>query len=323
MAAARNASGEASRSKAAAADRSAAGFVSAAAAGPAADETAGAASGSGRRRRRRLRAAAAAALAAAAVFLCWKAAAPDFLAVSSVEVRGPVETLGLQEVASAVRASVRGNMITADIAAVKRAVEEISWIKSASVRRLWPHSLYVDVVRRRAVAIFEDGRLVSDEGVLFVSNDEPIERLMAMPTFSGDPQYVQEAVRLLPLFEEQARRVSARVKAVNATFRGSWSVVIESARFDAMKIELGRALTRNGPVQRLAQVLENLDRTADMMQGYPESIDARYRDAFAAQLPGEDSHRRWLEAHPGEKDLAAAASSPAEKARGKTPAKPR
>lgn len=239
----------------------------------------------------------------------WRCLTTPFLTIDSVEVRGPVETLGLQEVVGAVRSSLRGNMLTADIEAVKHAVEEISWVKSAAVMRVWPHSLFVDVVRHRAVAIFEDGRLVSDEGVLFVSNDEPIERLMAMPTFSGDPQYVGEAVRLLPLFEAQAKRVSARVKAVDATFRGSWSVVIESAQFEAMKIELGRALTKNGPVLRLEQVIDNLQRIASMMQGYPESVDARYRDAFAAKIPSTEAHARWLAEHPSDKGGAAAESA--------------
>ena len=122
-----------------------------------------------------------------------------FLAIESVEVRGPVEALGLEEVVNAVKSSLQGNMLTADIGRVKKAVEDISWIKSAEVTRLWPDALHVEVVRHKAVAIFEDGRLVSDEGVLFSSNDEPIDRLMAMPTFSGDPQYVSQAVRLLPL----------------------------------------------------------------------------------------------------------------------------
>ena len=98
---------------------------------------------------------------AAVALLVWRCLTTPFLAIDSVEVRGPVETLGLQEVVGAVRTSLKGNMLTADIEAVKHAVEEISWVKSAAVMRVWPHALFVDVVRHQAVAIFEDGRLVS------------------------------------------------------------------------------------------------------------------------------------------------------------------
>ena len=43
------------------------------------------------------------------------------------------------------------------------------------------------------------------------------------------------------------------------------------------------------------------DATADLcriMQGYPLRIDARYRDAFAAQLPNAESAKLWRLEHP-------------------------
>lgn len=207
------------------------------------------------------------------------------LEIKTIEVRGPVEAAGLQEVTRTVEGALSGNIFTADIRAVKKAVESISWIESAYVSRLWPDSLYIEVKRHRSVAIWEDGRLVSDSGVLYVSNDEPIERLLQLPAFSGDPQYALEAVRYLPRFNEAAGRIGARVKAVKATFRGSWSVELEAPEFLSMEIELGRALTTGGPVNRLGQVVDNIARVADMLKAYPERIDARYNNAFAVELP--------------------------------------
>lgn len=207
------------------------------------------------------------------------------LEIKTIEVRGPVEASGLQEVTRTVENSLNGNILTADIGRVKAALETIPWVRSACVSRLWPDSLYIEIKRHRSVAIWEDGRLVSDAGVLFVSNDEPIERLLQLPAFSGDPQYASQAVKYLPIFNETAAKVGARVKAVKVTFRGSWSVVLESAKFFSLQIELGRALTPDSPVNHLRQVVDNLDRAAELLHVYPERIDARYRNAFAAQLP--------------------------------------
>ena len=213
-------------------------------------------------------------------FLTWIVVRSPFLDIKTIEVRGPVEASGLQEVIRTVEGALSGNILTADICAVKQAVEGIAWIKSAYVSRLWPDSLYIEVKRHQSVAIWEDGRLVSEDGVLYISNDEPIERLLQLPAFSGDPQYVEQAVRYLPHFNEEVKRIGARVKAVKATFRGSWSVVLES-----LEIELGRALTQGGPINRLRQVLDSMDRVVAMLKAYPERIDARYKNAFAVQLP--------------------------------------
>ncbi len=225
------------------------------------------------------------AAAAAAASLVWFLLTAPALQIKTIEVRGPVEAAGLQEVTRTVERTLSGNILTANINDVKKAVEGISWIQSAYVSRLWPDSLYIEVKRHRSVAIWEDGRLVSDEGVLYMSNDEPIERLLALPAFAGDPQYAPQAVKYLARFNAEAARIQARVKAVKVTFRGSWSVVLESARFASMEIELGRALTQDGPVNHLRQVVDNMDRVVAMLKAYPERIDARYKNAFAAQLP--------------------------------------
>ena len=224
-------------------------------------------------------------LVAAVGSLAWYLLTAPRLEIKTIEVRGPVEAAGLQQVTRTVEETLSGNILTANIGEIKKAIENISWIESAFVSRLWPDSLYIEVKRHRSVAIWEDGRLVSEAGVLYVSNDEPIERLLQLPAFAGDPQYAPDAVTYLPLFNEVASHIGARVKAVKVTFRGSWSVVLESPKFLSMEIELGRALTTGGPVNHLRQVVDNMDRVVDMLKTYPAHIDARYKNAFAARLP--------------------------------------
>ena len=92
-------------------------------------------------------------------FLTWIVVRSPFLDIKTIEVRGPVEASGLQEVTRTVEGALSGNILTADICAVKQAVEGIAWIKSAYVSRLWPDSLYIEVKRHQSVAIWEDGQI--------------------------------------------------------------------------------------------------------------------------------------------------------------------
>lgn len=251
----------------------------------------------------------------------WQLITAPFLDIETIEVRGHVESLGLQEVTQAVRDSVNGNVLTTNIEAVKKSVESISWVKRAQVTRLWPDALHISVVRHKAVAIWDDGRLVSETGELFASNDEPIERLAKMPTFGGDPQHVPEAVKNLPLFDQEVQKIGARIKAIYVTFRGSWSVVMDSERFSSVTVELGRALSANGPLLRLSQVVENFDRVCAMMQGYPDRIDARYRNAFAARLPDAQGRDFWIQDQVAKGLMVMPAPEPAPKSTAKSTSK--
>lgn len=55
--------------------------------------------------------------------LVWGVLYSPFLEIKTIEVRGPVEASGLQEVTRTVEEALSGNIFTADIGAVKRAVE--------------------------------------------------------------------------------------------------------------------------------------------------------------------------------------------------------
>ena len=215
--------------------------------------------------------------------------------LSEMQIRGDLENVGLREVRAVAERTLRGNILTANIDTMRDEIERISWVKRVTVRRVWPSAISVSIIRHRAVAIYEDGRLVSDEGVLFISNDESIERLMRMPTFSGDAQYVGDVVRNLPRFSRAVSKIKGRIKGVNVSFRGSWSVLVESDRYPSVTIELGRAIQADDPVNRLTQVVDNFHRISDMMRGFPERIDARYSNAFSAQLPDKASKARWRE----------------------------
>lgn len=216
-----------------------------------------------------------------------------YLTVRTLSVEGVAQTESLREVQSAVEESLDGNLLTADIAAVRNAVEKLGWIKSAEVSRIWPDGIRVKVTRYRVVGIWDDGRLVSSDGVLYVGRDESIDVLGLLPHFMGDPSYAREAVSYLPQFDRVVARIGARVKSINVTFRGSWSVTFESDKVPPVTVELGRVRTGVAPVAVLAGVIDNFERTCRMMRGIPERIDARYPNAFAVKIPSEGARERW------------------------------
>lgn len=221
---------------------------------------------------------------------------PDYV-VQKLYLVGRVEGASAVEVEQAVESARLGNLFLTDIEAVRAAVEDLSWVKEARVVRVWPDALRIDIERYESVAIWEDGRLVAGDGRLFSANDESIERLAQMPMFSGDAAYTAQAAAYLPAFREALSGMNARLKAVNVSFRGSWSVTTESQTMPPVTIELGRAFTEVTPVEKLKRVVRHFDHICSVMRGYPPRIDARYRDAFAVQYPSRASGQLWIKEH--------------------------
>lgn len=89
-----------------------------------------------------------------------QAAAGAGFRVQSIRVEG-VDGSRRAEVVAAVLAQGRASMFSAGPQAVKSRVEKIDWVQRASVARYWPGSVRVQVERRRAVALWDDGRRIA------------------------------------------------------------------------------------------------------------------------------------------------------------------
>ena len=116
------------------------------------------------------------------------------------------------DVASAVGAGAEPNLFRLSLDGVRRQVELIPWVQTASVRRLFPNRLMVNVVERTPVAYVNSGgrlRLVDADGVLL---EKPAEASFDFPVLSGIDAATPAAERKarLALFQRFAQELRAQ-----------------------------------------------------------------------------------------------------------------
>ena len=136
------------------------------------------------------------------------------------------------------------------------------------------------------MARWEDGRLVSREGIVFMPLVEEAGKTAMLPLILADTvEYAPEAIRFLKRFEDIAAKARARVQSVAVSYRGSWTVTLVMPRGTALRIELGRAVSSDTVFERLQLVLDYYKQVCETLRGCPSFIDARYEHAFAARWP--------------------------------------
>ena len=214
---------------------------------------------------------------------------------TTLEVTGDAARVPVSRVKEAIEPVLKGNYFTADLAAVRRAVEETPWVREATVRRVWPDKLMIHVETHQALALYEDGRLVSTEGVLFAANpderDNPSEPL---PNFYGPALQIKQITRYWREFSLTLRPLGVRVTDINCSDRGSWSLVMSSDDIPPTRVEIGQEEPDDGLLERLAAMAAAYPKVAELMDGPPSSFDLRYNRAFAATLPDRDAMERLI-----------------------------
>ena len=210
-----------------------------------------------------------------------------------VEVLGDLRHVTAVSVRAALAGRLRGDYFTLRLEDTRRLFETVPWVAQASVRRVWPNSLLVTLTEHRALGVWEDGRLLSDRGELFVANPDEAEIYGALPEFSGPAAGAQDAARRYYELSAQFAALSLRIDAIDISERKAWSLRVssqlsdESREASVSRIELGRDSTAAPLSQRVAQVIAAYPLVVAQIGGTPARIDARYANGLAASLPAK------------------------------------
>ena len=104
--------------------------------------------------------------------------------ITQVSVTGRFQRVSAGEVEQAVKARVRDvGLVSVDLAAVRRAVEQLPWVDSATVERQWPRALNIRVTEQVAAARWGANGLLNTRGELFISEARHIPP--ELPRLSG------------------------------------------------------------------------------------------------------------------------------------------
>lgn len=182
---------------------------------------------------------------------------------------------------------LKGNFFTLDLRAARAVFEQLPWVRSAQLRRVYPGSLYVELQEHEALAYWgpEAGAaLLNRQGEVFEAPLDAIEQ-DALPRLQGPaaasaPELLRMHGLLTPIFQP----LGLGLQALELDARGSWRATLGRQA----QVELGGG-TAQQVVQRaqrfarsLAQAAAKYGRRADAL----ESADLRHSDGYALRLRG-------------------------------------
>lgn len=226
--------------------------------------------------------AAAIALVAAAaigwVALAWVARQPAF-EFREVMVKGTLERTSLGHVEAVIRDELAGTFFTMNLDRARASLERIPWVRRVALRRQWPQRLEVDVEEHQPLARWNATGLVNVQGEVFAAEHDG-ELLL----FEGPEGRSAEMATRHREWSAALAPLALAVDAVRLSPRGGWQLRARGAE-GALSLELGR----DEPSARLARFVAAHGRTLGVLARTGtriEQVDLRYRNGFAARVPG-------------------------------------
>lgn len=114
-------------------------------------------------------------------WLYQRLADPMTLPIHKIRVQGALAHVNEDMLRQSVVDKVQGGYFNIDVAALRKTVEQLPWVRTAAVRRVWPDAVVINVIEQQPLAIWQKGGLINDRGELFLP--KVTEQLKGLPLF--------------------------------------------------------------------------------------------------------------------------------------------
>ncbi len=181
---------------------------------------------------------------------------------------------------------LKGGFFSLDLEQARLACERLPWVRQATVRRLWPNRLLIEIEEHVPAAAWNGQEMLSIEGVRF-----PVRPWAELPRVHAPDGFERLVARRLNEFTRLLAPSGWRIASLQVSPRGAWRLVVEAASHArhqgllsagaALRVSL--ELGRDRHVERVNRFLTFYDATTARL-GILERIDLRYPNGFAVRL---------------------------------------
>ncbi len=179
--------------------------------------------------------------------------------------------VGDEELNKVVKRAVKGSLLTLNMPSIQSAFEQLPWVRSASLRRILPDTLEVQLEEHQPLARWGSGGLVNTYGEHYSADYD--EKL---PALSGPEGSEAEVAQEYALYVEALKPIGRKPAQVSLSARRAWQIRLD----DGAVIELGR----NDMQKRLARYVSVYNKTAGQPGIFAKYADLRYPNGIAMRI---------------------------------------
>ncbi len=217
------------------------------------------------------------------LLLFWVAHRPAFAVKRVVvdSVAGELRHVTASQVHAAVLETLNGTVLSADLQPIQQSLQAIPWVRTATVRRVWPNRLLVRIEEQRAVGAWSRGFLMNGYGEVFPGLKEDHTEMCTLATLSGPVGSEQLVLRRARELQEWIAPAGMSLAALRLSDQYAWTAVLSGG----MTLDLGRDALATSTQERVRMFVKTQPWLSQRLslEGAPKvvSADLRYATGYA------------------------------------------
>lgn len=196
--------------------------------------------------------------------------------VVKVHIENQWQQLDHDTVRAAVSPFIGTGFFSFDVSGVKSNLEQDPWIAKASVKRIWPDGVALNITEEVAIARWGESELLNQYGDRF--SPSRVVGLSSLPALTGPEESQFEVMEQYQLMSQILYPAGLRITHLKLSARGSWDLVLN----ESLQVTVGRS-----------HVIDRLERFVGFYAAQPVqdtgeflAVDLRYGNGIAVKNAG-------------------------------------
>lgn len=191
--------------------------------------------------------------------------------IAKISVEGDLSYISQQAVQEHIEPFVKASFFSVDLPGMRHELEQMPWIASAQVRRVWPDQLLVRLEEHLPIARWGDEALLNNQGKAFAPKEQA--NYQHLPQLYGPKRAQQQVMQQYQMLSQMLRPLGFSVARLELRERGSWFLSTGQG------IEL--LLGRDHLVEKMRRFTAIYDKALKEQQTNIARIDLRYANGLA------------------------------------------
>lgn len=211
----------------------------------------------------------------------------DVADLHGIVITGDSKYQNISNIRDAILPSLAGGVVDINLRVVKSIFESLPLVRSATVKRVYPNRINVNLTEHIAVGVWgdsDDGKMVNVYGEIFDVGADELAEFSSYPKFNGSDSQTLSIVSMHQKLKTLFPLMNTHISKIQLSPRGNWSIFLANGT----QLELGR-----GNVEQIFENLKLALHTAlKVAEKYGKNVqdikylDLRYRGGYAIQMSG-------------------------------------
>jgi cell division protein FtsQ len=198
---------------------------------------------------------------------------------------GTLRHVSLATIRSEALPEIRGNFFSTDLESVRKAFENVAWVRHARIRREWPNRLAVRIEEHEALGTWNDDRLMNTAGEVFAANLAEAEADGELPRFYGPDGSEKDVRQRFADFSAWFAPLGLKPFEVALSPRYAWQVRLDNGTASGLAVKFGREDDRDTLRERVNRLEVAYPAIAEKWP-HLTLVDLRYPNGFALRAEG-------------------------------------